>query len=109
MVDDDQAQRALDCLIANAGKAAKARAERVYLEEFRKTIKSLQMQKYEGLAIGIQERNAYASAEYQQHLQALKEAVQADEKCRWSMVAAQATLDAWRTQQANRRSESKII
>lgn len=109
MVDDEQAQRALDYLIANANKAAKARAERVYCEEFRKTIKSLQMQQHEGKPIGIQERNAYASAEYQQHLEALKIAVQMDEACRWGMVAAQATLDAWRTQQANRRTEAKVF
>lgn len=109
MVNDEQAERALDYLRLNANKAAKARAERVYCEEFRKTIKSLQMQEHEGKAIGIQERNAYASPEYQQHLVALKDAVQMDEACRWGMVAAQATLDAWRTQQANKRTEAKIF
>lgn len=109
MVTDEQAQKALDFLIANAGKAAKARAERVYCEEWRKSIKSIQMQQWEGKAIGIQERNAYASDEYRQHLEALKEAVMVDEKCRWSMIAAQATLDAWRTQQANKRTEAKVF
>lgn len=109
MVTDEQAEKALDYVRLNAHKAAKARAERVYVEEYRKVVKSAQMQKFEGLAIGIQERNAYASPEYQQHLQALKEAVQMDEACRWGMVAAQATLDAWRTQQANKRTEAKIF
>lgn len=109
MISDEQAEKALDFLRVNANKAAKARAERAYIEAYLKTIKSLQMQQHEGKAIGIQERNAYASTEYQQHLQALKEAVQMDEACRWGMVAAQATLDAWRTQQANKRTEAKIF
>ncbi len=109
MVSDEQAHKAMEYLIANSGKAAKARAERVYAEEYRKTIKSLQMQQHEGKAIGIQERNAYASPEYIAHLDALKEAVYADEKCRWGMVAAQAVLDAWRTEQANKRTEAKVF
>lgn len=109
MVTDEQAERALDYLRRNANAAAKARAERVYVEEYRKVVKSTQMQKFEGLAIGIQERNAYAPPEYRQHLEALKQAVQLDEACRWGLVAAQATLDAWRTQQANKRTEAKIF
>lgn len=109
MVNDEQAKVALDYLVQNAGKAAKAKAERVYCEEWRKVLKSTQMQQHEGKAIGIQERNAYASPEYIAHLDALKEAVYADEKCRWGMVAAQAVLDAWRTEQANKRTEAKVF
>lgn len=105
MITDEQVEAALEYLRTNAPKAAKAKAERVYLEEFRKTIKSNVMKLHLDMPLAAQEREAYASADYRQHLEALKEAIQADELNRWGMVAAQAVIDAWRTENANRRGE----
>lgn len=107
-VSDLQAENALEYLRVNAARAARAKAERVYLEEYRKTVKSNIMQQHLEKPLAAQEREAYASKEYTQHLEALKVAIEADEYNRWGMVAAQATLDAWRTEQANRRGEQKI-
>lgn len=108
MITDQQAENALEYLRLNASKAAKARAERIYMEEFRKTVKSNMMQRHIEKPLAAQEREAYASPEYKTHLDAMREAIEADEYNRWGMVAATATLDAWRTEQANRRGESKI-
>ena len=43
---------------------AKAKAERMYLEEFRKSKKALLMQQHGEKPIGAQEREAYAHADY---------------------------------------------
>lgn len=108
MITDQQAENALEYLRLNAAKAAKAKAERVYMEEYRKTVKSNMMQKHLDKPLAAQEREAYASEEYKAHLLAMQAAIEADEYNRWGMVAATATLDAWRTEQANRRGEQKI-
>lgn len=108
MITDQQAENALEYLRTNASKAAKAKAERVYMEEFRKTVKSNVMQQHLEKPLAAQEREAYASAEYKAHLTAMQAAIEADEYNRWGMVAATATLDAWRTENANRRGEAKI-
>lgn len=105
MVTDLQAENALEYLRLNAAKAARAKAERVYMEEFRKTVKSNQMQLHLDKPIAAQEREAYASKDYKQHLETMRAAIEADEYNRWGMVAAQATLDAWRTENANKRAE----
>jgi hypothetical protein len=105
MITDEKVEAALDYLRINASKAAKAKAERVYMEEFRKVVKANIMKKFNNLPLQAQEREAYDSAEYRQQLQAMKEAIEADEFCRWGLVAAQATLDAWRTENANRRAD----
>ncbi|GAC1610290.1 MAG: hypothetical protein NVS3B3_18680 [Aquirhabdus sp.] len=107
-ISDLQAENALEYLRINAGKAAKARAEREYMSEYRKTIKANVMKLHLSEPVSAQEREAYASKEYQAHLLALREAIEADEFCRWGMVAASATLDAWRTSQANKRGEQKL-
>jgi hypothetical protein len=115
VVTDDDVEAALDFLRKNAFVAAKARAERIYLEEFRKSKKAILMKeaaaKHNGpndLAIGAQERDAYASEEYQTLLLGLKAAVENDEKCRFGALSAQAVIDAWRTQQANERTMGKV-
>lgn len=105
IVTDEQAQDAWQYLRTNAKTAAKARAQRTYMEEYRKTVKSNIMQRHLDKALAAQEREAYASEDYKQHLLAMRDAIEADEYNRWGMVAAQATLDAWRTENANKRAE----
>ena len=108
MIPESDIEKACEYLVANARKAAKARAERAYAEEFRKTVKAQIMREHPELALGSQERDAYADARYIQHLAAIKEAIEADEYQRWMMVAAQTKVEAWRTQQANVRTQGKI-
>jgi hypothetical protein len=116
VVTDEDVEAALDFLRRNAFVAAKARAERIYCEEFRKSKKAILMKEFAAkhngpgdLPLGAQEREAYASKEYQEHLLALKIAVENDEKSRFGALSAQATIDAWRTQQANERTMGKIV
>jgi hypothetical protein len=108
MISDDSIDRALDWLRDNAVKAAKSKAERVYAEEYRKSLKATLMAHHKDKAIGVQEREAYSHPDYLAHLQAIKEAVQADEYNRWQMVAAQARIEAWRSMQANQRIQAGI-
>jgi hypothetical protein len=108
MIDTEDVQKALDYLRFERAKAAKSRADRIYIEEYRKTLKSLEMQKHVEKPLAAQEREAYASPAYQAHLEALREAVEADEFHRWGMVAAQAIIEAWRTQEATKRGEGKL-
>lgn len=106
-MSDRDPHLAVDYIIKHAGKFAKAKAERVYLEEFRKSKKAILMKESMETAIGAQEREAYAHDEYQQLLEGLKAAVEAEEKLRWDLIAAQARVEVWRTEQANARAEGK--
>lgn len=95
---------ALDFLRDNAIKLAQAKANRVYVEEFRKTLKARLMKSSGQEAIGAQEREAYAHDSYAQHLKAFEAAVEAEESLRWLMVAAQAKIDVWRSLNASNRA-----
>lgn len=104
--------RALDFIRDSAPAYAKAKAERIYLEEFRKSKKALCMKAAEvsgTAAIGAQERDAYADAGYQELLTGLRAAVEEEERLRWLIVGAQAKIEVWRTIEANRRMEKKVI
>lgn len=104
---DIDPQRAVDALITMAPKHAEARANRIYLEEYRKSLKALLMQRYQGIPIAAQEREAYAHPEYLDHLKAMQIAVQEEELLRWRMVAAQARIEVWRSQNANNRNQDR--
>jgi hypothetical protein len=103
-ITDDEIDRALDYLRDNADEAAKARAERVYVEEYRKVIKATLMKEHGQLSAVLQEREAYSDARYVAHLDAIREAVFRDEKHRFLRSAAEAKIESWRTQSSNYRA-----
>lgn len=99
--------KAVDFIIQNAPLFAQARGERIYLEEFRKSKKAMLMKESGEPSIGAQEREAYAHAEYVQQLEGLKEAVVREETIRWQLVAAQARVEIWRSQEASNRTQDR--
>ena len=104
--------KVVDFIRDNASKLAEAKANRVYLEEFRKSQKAISMKQAEknGFNSGIlQEREAYQSTEYLTVLDGLKAAVEEEERLRWLMTAAQAKIACWQTKEASRRAEMKIL
>lgn len=105
MIDEQQVELALDFLRDSSDSCAKKRAERIYLEEFRKSLKSQIMSEHLAEPIGAQERFAYSDIRYRNHLESLKLAIFEDEKGRFLREAAVAKLEAWRTQQANERGK----
>lgn len=104
--------RCLDYIRDEAPAYAKAKSERIYLEEFRKSKKAILMREAEiaGHKTGAaQEREAYAHVDYIALLDGLRQAVEQEEVLRWRIVAAQAKIEAWRTIEANRRAEAKTL
>jgi len=104
--------RCLDFLRDNAAAYATAKANRAYLEEYRKTLKAQLMIESEqagAKSSATQERDAYAHAKYKQHLLGLEDAIKIEEELRWKLVAAQAKIEAWRTIESSRRYEAKTL
>lgn len=104
MSEDFDPHEAVDFIYRTAPKYAKAKAERIYVEEWRKSKKALLMKSCGESSIAAQEREAYSHPEYQELLKGLQAAVEAEEVLRWSLVAAQARIEIWRTTSANNRA-----
>ena len=104
--------KCLDYLRNNAQAFAQAKANRVYLEEYRKSLKAIEMSKAEvagAKSAATQERDAYASQPYQLHLLGLQEAIATEANLHWMLVAAQAKIEVWRTIESSRRYEAKTL
>jgi hypothetical protein len=102
---------AVDYILKNSKEYAKAKSQRVYLEEFRKTKKALLMK--EALTMGVeaanaQEREAYAHEEYRELLLGLAAAIEVEERLKWNLEAARMRVDVWRSQEASNRLTDKV-
>ena len=87
-----------------------AKAQRVYLEEFRKSKKALLMKDalemgYE--AANAQEREAYADPAYQQLIKGLAAAIEKEETLKWEIEAARLDIEIWRSREATNRTQDR--
>jgi hypothetical protein len=103
--------KAIDYIIHNASRYAQAKANRIFIEEFRKSKKALLMKDalargYE--AVNAQEREAYSDPEYLEVLRGIKDATAEEEELRWKLEAAKMRVDVWRTEQATARSQVSV-
>jgi hypothetical protein len=99
--------KAIQFLIDTAPLYAKAKADRMFLEEFRKSRKAQLASQAGTEVLGKQETFAYAHPEYIEILDGIREAVEKEERFRWLMTAAQARIEVWRTEQYSARMEMK--
>jgi hypothetical protein len=98
VIAEKEVERAVNWLAASAEKAAQATAERQYMAEYRKVLKAQIMREHDDKPLVAQEREAYADGRYVEHLEALREAIQRDEKLRWLKTAAETKVSAWQSQ-----------
>jgi hypothetical protein len=108
MERDIDPNKAVDFIRDNGKVYAKAKADRIYMEEYRKSLKAILMKRSMETAVNAQEREAYSHPEYVELLNGLREAVETEERLRWEMVAAQARVEVWRSQEASNRAMDKI-
>jgi hypothetical protein len=95
---------AIDFMIKNSEAYANAKAQVVYLTEYRKTVKAIGFQRSLKNTMAEKEADAYTTAEYTSCVEGLREAVAEAERLRWMLVAAQARVDCWRSMEASNRA-----
>lgn len=108
MIDVDEIDKAVAFLRDTAERAAKARAERLHLEDFSRSLKAKLMSEHIEESLGAQERYAYADPRYIAHLEALKMTIHDDEKYRFLREAAQAKIEVWRSQLSWAKTQESI-
>jgi hypothetical protein len=101
--------KAVDFLLTNAPKYAEAKAERIYIEQYRKSLKSMLFISDKGKTVSEREAAAYAHPDYLALLEGLRAAVEREEALRWQMVAAEARIEVWRSQEASNRMVDKAF
>jgi hypothetical protein len=101
--------KAIDYVIANAGKFAQAKANRIYLEEFRKSKKALLMNQSTEKTVNAREQYAYSHDEYLALLEGLKAAIEVEEKLKWELEAARLRVEIFKTQSFADRQQDRTM
>jgi hypothetical protein len=101
---DIDPNKAIEFIIKQSGIYAQAKANRVYIENYLRSAKSKMMLESTATSIAAKEMEAYATDDYIALLDGLKEAVETEEKLRWQLIAAQARIEIWRSQEATNRT-----
>ncbi len=108
MITQDDAEKAVDWLRDNAYRMAQERAERLYMEQYIKTVKATIQSEQSGLSTAAAEVVALASPRYLATLQAYRDSIKSDEANRFLAAAAEAKIEAWRSQESTRRAEMNL-
>ena len=95
---------------AKAPKFGESKAQRVYLEDFRKVKLALLMK--DALASGItaanaQEREALSNQEYVALLKGIGAAIEIEKTLKWELESHRLDIEIWRTRQASERLQIK--
>lgn len=108
MITDDKIEAALEYLAKNVEAAAHARANKWFMVEGRKIKKAQLMNQCNEQSEASKERFAYSHPDYEKHNELTKAAIYEDAKHEFRRDAYNATIDTYRTQQANIRAAEKI-
>lgn len=108
-MDDVQtkAAKATQYLIDSASDIAMAKAETVRAENMLRVVKSIAMKNSGQNSAAAQEREAYASDQYQNAVQELADATAEYEKLRSLREAARMQIEYWRSLNANQRGAER--
>jgi hypothetical protein len=99
---------AINFIYTNAPRYASAKGQLAQLEAYKSSLKAIMMKKSAEQSLGGQEREAYASQEYQDLCKAIGEATEQTELYKWQLQSATMRFDAWRTEQASNRNLEKM-
>lgn len=106
-------EKTLSFIREHRKKYAKAKADRVYLEQFRKSKKAILIERqrffltqaHEKFTEASLENYAYANPEYLEVLEGLRAAVEQEEEMAMLVKGCWMQIEIWRTEQANNRQE----
>ena len=96
--------RAVQYLIYNAPKYAEAKANRLFIEKYLRSIKSKLMGNEEG-TLGAKEAYAYAHDDYVEQLKGLKAATEEEERLKFMLKAAELRIEIFKVQEYSKRAE----
>ena len=110
MIDSAEMGDALDAIEEFAPLYAKAKGERVHLDDYRKVQLALLYEQAIGKkTVADKENWAKAHIKYAEVLRAHADAVEKEAALYWKLKLAETQIEVWRTIQASRRREAQIL
>jgi len=102
-VTEADVNRCLGWMSRNVNKLAQAIADRQHLDAYCKVVEAQQRALHAGEAAHVAEREARASQQYKDALEAYRDASKEEQTMRYYWQLAETCIDIWRTRCANVR------
>lgn len=102
-IDTDKLIERLENMGPAISEYAKAKSERKYIEQYRKSLKALLMKQSKGTTVSERENDAYSHQEYLDLLAGLKASIEVETKNEWALERLKIEFEMWRTLSANDR------
>lgn len=99
---------AIGYIYTMAPQYAKAKGQLAQLEAYKHSLRAIKMKQSNEQTVTAQEREAYASQEYQDLCTAIGVATEEAEKLKYQLEAAKMRFQAWQTESANNRQIEKM-
>ena len=109
MIDTFEMGNALDTIEEVSPLYAKAKGERVHLDDYRKVQLALLFEKAVGKTVADKESWSKAHPDYSRVIQSHGDAVEKEATLYWKLKLAETQIEVWRTIQASRRREAAIL
>ena len=109
MIDSREMGEALDSIEINAPEYARAKAERIHLDDYRKVQLAILFEHAVGKTVAEKESWCKAHAQYAEVLTEHANAVERETALYWNLKLAETQIEVWRTIQASRRREAQIL
>ena len=109
MIDSKEMGDALDAIEEVSPMYAKAKAERVHLDDYRKVQLAILYEKAVGKTVAEKESWCRAHSQYAEVLTAHANSVEEETALYWKLKLAETQIEVWRTIQASRRQEARIL
>lgn len=100
---------AAEFIIKSAKPYAQAKANRMYLEEHRKTLKALLMNESTGKTVSDREQYAYSHPSYQALLNNFKDAILEEETLRVQIKGAELTIELWKAETFSNAKQDRAL
>lgn len=105
---DIDPNKAIEYIQLNSSAYAKAKAERVFIENNLRVVKAKLMNKEDG-TLGAKEAYAYSHIDYETQLNGLKAAVEIEEHLKYMLEAAKLRVEIWKVNEYTKRTEMKNL
>lgn len=100
---------AINYIIKHAPLYAKAKADRVHIENYLRVVKSKLMLTQDEGTQGAKEAYAYSHPSYEEQLNAMKVATEEEERLRYMIEAAKLRVEIFKVQEYTKRTEMKNL
>ena len=109
MIDTFEMGNALDTIEEVSPLYAKAKGERVHLDDFRKVQLAILYEQAVGKTVADKENWSRAHPDYRTVIKTHGDAVEEEAALYWKLRLAETQIEVWRTIQATRRAEARIL